>query len=305
MPPLTEAQVLVALGNAGEAAERHNSPRVVLGAAAAHRAGHQQRPRIVFERHAALPQRALALRAGRRLQRAVLVAGGGAEPPHVVEGDLGAGGEQPGRLREADLVTRRAGIEEAGAGPCPQALALADDRGSVGAVDLAAEQAVGEGEARIERSDLGVGVELGRELVERVLELIDAVDVEQPQQHGADAAHAGAENLVEVFRDRLLVGVEADAVTPKSTAMPSTTSLGLGNVSVACSAGLAMRPSPLLVTPPGACRMRVALRGGDRDAGQVDGDFAGEIGRAGDDDLVGGAARAVDVDGENAGCRFA
>ena len=51
------------------------------------------------------------------------------------------------------------------------------------------------------------------------------------------------------------LGLRPMPSTSKSTLMPSTTSLGLGNVSVAFSAGLAMSDRPLSVVPPSACRM--------------------------------------------------
>jgi len=92
--------------------------------------------RIVLERHAALSERALALRIGGGVERARLKAAGEAEPPPVVERDLRAGGEQACGLVESDLIERRAAVEEAGIGAGPQTLAFADDRGGVGAADL-------------------------------------------------------------------------------------------------------------------------------------------------------------------------
>ena len=184
------AERLLALGNAGEAAERHRPRGVVPAAAAGHGAGKQQRAGVVLQRHACLRQGAVALRAGRCLQGARLEAARRAQPPHVVERHLRAGGEQPGGLVKADLIGGGAAVEESRAGARPQALPFADDRGGVGAVDLAAQQAVGEGEAGIERGDLGVGVDLGRQLVERVLEFVEAADVEQAEQCRTERADA-------------------------------------------------------------------------------------------------------------------
>ncbi len=119
------------------------------------------------------------------------------------------GGEQSRRLAEADLVAGGSCVEEDGTGSRPQTLAFADDRGRIGAVDLAAQQRAGEGEAGVERRDLGVGIKLGRELVERGFEFGEVVDIQQSQQYGPDTADAGAENLVEILGDRLLIGIEA------------------------------------------------------------------------------------------------
>src|SRR5206468_8678854 len=106
-------------GQAGEAPERHRPLGVVLPAAARQRAGDEQGTRIVLECRAALSERALALRVGCGVERARLKAAGETEPPHVVERDLRAGGEQARGLIEADLIERRAAVEEAGVGAGP------------------------------------------------------------------------------------------------------------------------------------------------------------------------------------------
>ena len=177
----------VALRRRRKAAEGDRPRRVVPAASTVQDAGQQERPGIVFHGDARLRLLALARRVGGALEPARLVGGADAEAPHVVEGNLRTGREQACRLVEADLLRCRAGVEEAHASAGPQALALADDRGRVGAVDATTQEAARKAEGRVEGRDLCIRHDLRRELVERVLIGREIGDIEQTQSGPARA----------------------------------------------------------------------------------------------------------------------
>ena len=168
-------------------------------------AGDQQGHPDCIEGHAAFP------RAHRRsdapvptsASELVLVASREARAAHtLIERHLRTGGEQPGRLGEADLGSVVVPeIEEDGAGAGPQALALADDRCGVCAVDLAAEHSCRRGEARIERGDLERRSRAPVQARSSAgLEFVDAVDVEQsPGRRGVRRRPPPARKILSRF----------------------------------------------------------------------------------------------------------
>ena len=129
----------------------------------------------------------------------------------------------------------------------PQALPFADDRSGVSAVDLTAQEAVGErNDLRRARKSL-LRRRSAATLIERRFVAIVADGVEQAEKHRSQIADPGMERLVEVPGNGLLVGIEA--AHREIDRDPQDDVKGIGIEQRRGKAGLASRPRPLSVVP--------------------------------------------------------